>query len=215
MRLSRDLHDSLAQSLAGTALQLLAARRLLDFNPAAARLRLDEVQHQLKRDQLEVRSLIRRLRPSTPTIEYPGERATHRANLRERLEELRLRILKQWEIGAAIQLETPVDDWPEAGVEQVFRLIQEAALNAARHAEASVIWVQVTATDTELRLTVEDNGKGYPFAGSFDLAALAEMGKGPLILCERVGALRGNLLLETSNAGTRLVMSLPNALVET
>ena len=215
LRLSRDLHDSLAQSLAGTALQLLAARRLLDFNPAASRHRLEEVQHQLKRDQLEVRSLIRRLRPSTSTIEYPGEHAVHRANLRERLEELRLRILKQWEINLATQLEIPVDDWPEGAVEQVFRLVQEAALNAARHAEASIIWVRISGTDRELRLAIEDNGKGYPFTGRFELADLAELGKGPLILRERVAALNGNLMLETGSTGTRVVMTLPSAVVET
>ena len=215
LRLSRDLHDSLAQSLAGTALQLLAARRLLDFNPAAARHRLDEVQHQLKRDQLEVRSLIRRLRPSTSTIEYPGEHTINRANLRERLEELRLRVLKQWEINVATQLEIPVDDWPEVAVEQVFRLVQEAALNAARHAEASIIWVRVSATDRELQLAIEDNGKGYPFSGRFELEELAELGKGPLILRERVAALNGNLLLETGNSGTRVVMTLPSAVVDT
>jgi signal transduction histidine kinase len=216
LRLSRDLHDSLAQTLAGAALQLLAVRRLLDFNPAAARQRLDEVQYQLKLDQLEVRSLIRRLRPVPGAVaEYSAEYDVQSADLKARLEELRLRIQKQWDVSVAIQVETLVDDWPEAGVEQVFRLIQEAALNAARHAEASIIRVDVTATDAELRLAVEDDGKGYPFSGSFDLAALTDMEKGPLILRERVAALRGGLLLQTTNAGTRIVITVPSALVET
>jgi signal transduction histidine kinase len=216
LRVSRDLHDSLAQTLAGTALQLLAARRLLDFNPSAARQRLDEVQHQLQRDQLEVRSLIRRLRPvSRATTEAPAEDDVKSADLKERLEELRLRIQKQWEVSVAIQLETPVDGWPEAGVEQLFRLVQEAALNAARHAEASIIRVEVSATDTELRLAIEDDGKGFPFTGNFDLAALTEMETGPLILRERVAALGGDLLLQTTNAGTRVVITLPSAMVET
>ena len=41
------------------------------------------------------------------------------------------------------------------------------------------------------------------------------MQKGPLILRERVAALRGGLLLQTNNAGTRIVITLPSALVET
>jgi len=216
LRMSRDLHDSLAQTLAGTALQVLAARRLLDFNPVVARQRLDEVQHQLKLDQLEVRALIRRLRPTPGVVpEYSAEYDLRRADLKERLKEFRLRVQKHWDVGVEICVETPVDDWPEAGMEQVFRLIQEAALNAARHADASIIRVDVTATDAELRLAVEDDGKGYPFSGEFDLAALTAMQKGPLILRERVAALRGGLLLQTNNAGTRIVITLPSALVET
>jgi signal transduction histidine kinase len=217
LRVSRDLHDSLAQTLAGTALQLLAARRLLDFNPVVARERLDEVQHQLKLDQLEVRALIRRLRPVPGGEEEDSSEGydVRLPDLKARLEEFRLRIQKQWEVSIAIQVETTVDDWPEAGAEQVFRLIQEAALNAARHAAASVIRVDVTATGAELRLAIEDDGKGYPFSGTFDLAALTDMKKGPLILRERVAALRGGLLLQTTNAGTRVVITLPSALVET
>jgi signal transduction histidine kinase len=216
LRVSRDLHDSLAQTLAGTALQVLAARRLLDFNPAVARQRLDEVQHQLKLDQLEVRALIRRLRP-TPGVEpeYSAEYDLRRADLKKRLEEFRLRVQKHWDVGVEICVETTVDDWPEAGMEQVFRLIQEAALNAARHADASIIRVDVSATDSELRLMVEDDGKGYPFSGQFNLAALTAMQKGPLILRERVAALRGGLLLQTNTAGTRIIITLPSALVET
>ena len=116
LRVSRDLHDSLAQTLAGTALQVLAARRLLDFNPVVARQRLDEVQHQLKLDQLEVRALIRRLRPTPGFMpEDSAEYDLRRADLKERLAEFRLRVQKHWDVGVEICVETAVDDWPEAG----------------------------------------------------------------------------------------------------
>jgi signal transduction histidine kinase len=216
LRVARDLHDSLAQTLAGTALQLLAARRLLDFNPVAARQRLDEVQHQLKRDQLEVRSLIRRLRPAARTSpESVAELEPRIAGVREQLEQLRLRVEKQWDVTVAIQFDAPTDHWPNEAVEQIFRLIQEAVLNAARHADASVVRVDVTSGSAGLRLAIEDDGKGYPFHGTFDLAALTEMQKGPLTLRERVAALGGGLQLQTSTRGTRLAITLPNALVET
>jgi signal transduction histidine kinase len=214
LHVARDLHDNLAQTLAGTALQLLAARRLLDFNPSTARSRLAEVQYQLKLDQLEVRSMIRRLRPaSVPAPQYPAQDEVRRGGLGERLDELRSRIQKQWEVTVQIQLQISVGDWPDAVTEQVFRLIQEAALNAARHADASIIRVDVTGTREGLRLAVEDDGKGYPFHGSFDLASLAAMEKGPLILRERVSALRGGLQLETNSSGTRVVITLSNARV--
>jgi signal transduction histidine kinase len=214
LRVARDLHDNLAQTLAGTALQLLAARRLLDFSPSTAKSRLQEVQYQLKRDQLEVRSMIRRLRPaSAPAPQYPAHDEVRHGNLADRLEQLRLRIQKQWEVAVQIQLQIPVGDWSDAIAEQVFHLIQEAALNAARHAEASIIRVQVTSSVRELRLAIEDDGKGFPFHGSFDLTALAAMEKGPLTLRERVAALGGGLHLETNTSGTRVVITLANALV--
>jgi signal transduction histidine kinase len=214
LRVARDLHDNLAQTLAGTALQLRAARRLLDFDPATARSRFEEVQYQLKRDQLEVRSMIRRLRPSSmPAPQYPPQDEVGGGSLQIRLHELQLRIQKQWDVGVEIHLDIPAGDWPDAVAEEVFRLIQEAALNAARHAEASVIRVEVTANSKGLQLAIEDDGKGYPFHGSFDLPALSAMEKGPLTLRERVAALGGNLQLETSSAGTRVVMTLSNARV--
>lgn len=215
LRVARDLHDNLAQTLAGTALQLRVARRLLDFDPQTARTRLEEVQYQLKRDQLEVRSMIRRLRPSSvPAPQYPAEDDVHRGSLEDRLHELRLRIQKQWDVSVEIQLDIPFGDWSEAIAEEVFRLIQEAALNAARHAEASIIRVDLTGSREGIRLAIEDDGKGYPFQGSFNLASLAAMEKGPLILRERVTALGGGLQLETNSSGTRVVMTLSNARVE-
>src|SRR5262249_47401431 len=65
LRVARDLHDSLLQTIAGTALQLLAARRLLERDPDAARFRLEDVQNQLESGELEMRSYIRGLRPAT------------------------------------------------------------------------------------------------------------------------------------------------------
>jgi signal transduction histidine kinase len=158
--------------------------------------------------------MIRRLRPaSVPAPQYPAQDEVRRGGLGERLDELRSRIQKQWEVTVQIQLQISVGDWPDAVTEQVFRLIQEAALNAARHADASIIRVDVTGTREGLRLAVEDDGKGYPFHGSFDLASLAAMEKGPLILRERVSALRGGLQLETNSSGTRVVITLSNARV--
>ena len=162
-----------------------------------------------------MRSLIRRLRP----VGVPGPSSTELepqiTSLREQLAQLRSRVEKQWEVTVAIRLGVPVEDWPSAGVEQVFRMIQEGVLNAARHANPSIIHVDVTESDEGLRIAIEDDGKGYPFHGSFDLVALTEMGKGPLTLRERVAALDGDLQLETSSVGTRLAITVPNALVET
>jgi signal transduction histidine kinase len=215
LRVARDLHDSLAQSLAGTSLQLVAAQRLLDSDPEAAKQRLDNVQDDLQRDQLEVRSVIRRLRPAAPAAsEAQSERQARSADLRSLLEEFRLRVEMQWGVRVTLHIAANFDDWPDAAAEQVFRLVQEAVLNAARHAEASTIFVRVAVGEDGPRLTIEDDGKGYPFHGTFNLAALTAMQKGPLTLRERVESLHGALELQTSGAGTYLWITLPSALIE-
>src|SRR5438093_1378282 len=59
VRLSRDLHDGVLQSLTGAALKLETAQRLLDEQPAAARQRLAEIQHLIADEQRNLRFFIR------------------------------------------------------------------------------------------------------------------------------------------------------------
>jgi signal transduction histidine kinase len=204
LRLARDLHDSLLQSVAGSALQLLAARRMLDREPDAARKRFEEVQNQLERGELEMRSFIRRLRPVASPNTVEGD-------LRQRLEELRGRVERQWDIKVKIQIQKPTDEWPVALAQEVYRIVQEGVLNAARHADASLIRVDVSADAEGLRLEIVDDGRGFPFRGIYDLAALNQMNRGPLTLKERVAELSGDLKLCSMETGTELLISLPLA----
>lgn len=202
LRLARDLHDSLLQSVAGSALQLLAARRLLSSDPAAARERLEEVQAQLERGELEMRSFIGRLRPLPLIAPVVG------AGLSERLEQLRKRMEREWDIKVTTQIGPGTDAWPEALATEVYRLVQEAVLNAARHADASLITVSVTSPGGPC-VEVVDDGCGFPFRGTYDLRALKDMNAGPLTLRERVAGLKGDLHLRSSDSGTGLLIRLP------
>ena len=93
--------------------------------------------------------------------------------------------------------------------QEILRLVNEALVNAARHAQASLVTVDLAVHDGHVRVEVTDNGHGFPFTGKFDLAALNEMGIGPHSLKERVGLLGGQLLLESSVQGVRLVIIVP------
>jgi signal transduction histidine kinase len=208
LRLARDLHDSLLQVVAGSALQLLAARRLLDRDSTSARKRLEEVQNQLERGELEMRTFISRLRPS-------GVANTVGAGLTSRLEELCSRVERQWEIKVKLQVHERADEWPDALANEVYRIIQEGVLNAARHADASAIGVVVAAGEGGLQLEIVDDGRGFPFRGTYDLHALNEMNRGPLTLKERVAELRGDLRLKSLETGSELSIRLPFAKVTT
>jgi signal transduction histidine kinase len=205
LRVARDIHDSLLQTTAGTALQLLAARRLLDRSPDEARRRLEEVQNQLENGELEMRSFIRRLRPVSSQMEHSA------SGLTERLEELRRRVERQWDIKVKVTPPSAADTWRQALLEGVYRIVQEGVLNAARHADPSLISVDFAVDPGEVRLRILDDGSGFPFHGTFDLQALNATNRGPLTLKERVAELQGRLLLRTGETGTELSIELPLA----
>jgi signal transduction histidine kinase len=204
LRLARDIHDSLLQTAAGSALQLVAARRLLDRDPEAARQRLEEVQNQIEHGELEMRSFIRRLRPIGPNA---GE--TPPAGLKDRLAELRRRLERQWEISIRLHVPENTSSWPGALADGVYRIVQEGVLNAARHADPSLISVDVMAEGETVTVRISDDGRGFPFRGTYDLDALNAMNQGPLTIKERVAELQGALELRSSETGTDLTIALP------
>jgi NarL family two-component system sensor histidine kinase LiaS len=203
VRLARDLHDSLLQSQAGAALQLVAARRLLERDPETGKQRLADVQQQLERDELEMRSFVTRLRPARGPVASPAA-----MSLSQRLQELRERIERQWDIHVKLHLDDTKGLSADI-LEGAYRLAQESIVNAARHADASVIDVRLLMRNDRMELRIADDGRGFEFQGTYDLHALNEMDNGPLTLKERVAELGGDLRLTSADTGTELVITLP------
>lgn len=204
VRVAGDLHDSLLQAQAGAALQLLAARRLLDRRPEAARQRLEEVQNLLERGELEMRSFIRGLRP-----ENSLRSKTSAIDLAGRLDALRHRVQRQWPLTVNLHVNGVTERLPEKLREDVYHLVQEGIINAARHADASVVIVDLSLTGSNLRIEVVDDGRGFPFHGTFDLNTLNRMKTGPLTLKERVARLAGDLTISSMDTGAVVIMTVP------
>ena len=207
VRVARDLHDSLLQSQAGAALHLLAARRLLERDPAAGKHRLEEVQQQLEHGELEMRAFIRDLRPAR----RPATEAA-RVGLRERVQNHAGLIERQWNVRVTLNIDEAAEQLGTKVTGDIYRLIHEGLVNAARHADASSIRVHLSVADGRVHLSIADDGKGFPFTGTYDLAWLERMDQGPVTLRERVAALQGQLTLTTSKqAGTELLITVPLA----
>jgi two-component system, NarL family, sensor histidine kinase DegS len=98
---------------------------------------------------------------------------------------------------------------PATITEDVYRLAQEGALNAARHADPSVIKIDLTVEEDKMRLGISDDGQGFPLQGTYDLAGLNAINQGPLTLRERVAALHGDLMLRSNENGTQILITLP------
>jgi signal transduction histidine kinase len=201
-RLSRDLHDGLLQSLTGIALQLEVLYRVLDRDPQAAPERLREIQDSIAGEQRDLRSLIDRLNPVFP-FKPVG------SSLGMRLEEMCVRIERQWGLRVELATDGLTDRLPDEFAEEITRIVHEALVNAARHAEPSVLRVGVARNRREVLVRVEDDGHGFSFRGRYDLAALRRMKAGPITLEERIAALGGDLVISSAESGSCLDVVLP------
>jgi signal transduction histidine kinase len=203
VRLARDLHDGLLQSLAAMGIQLQVARDALGTQPEDAGRRLAEVQRALAEEQRGLRLFIRQMRPGSSAGDGPT------APLCARLRELAGRIAGEWGLAVRVEddtLRTPL----EPGLEQqTYLMVHEAVMNAARHARASAVRVSLAGRDDRLHLVVEDDGHGFPFRGRRDAEALAASGEGPVSLRERVTQLGGHLAVDSSDGGARVEIDIP------
>lgn len=205
IRLARELHDGVLQSLTGAALQLQTIRRLFEWDPQAAQDRLLEIQRLIADEQRDLRFFIQELKPA------PLGPPEADSSLAARLDELSERIERHWGLRVEVKLERPEARIPEALVREIYRIVHEALVNAARHAHASAAQVELGLQGDQVRLSVADNGRGFRFHGTYDHATLTEMKLGPVMLKERIASLRGSLAIHSTESGARLDIILPLA----
>lgn len=201
LRISRELHDGIVQSLGGVGLQLEAIRTQLDSSAEVSG-RLAHVQRVIEHDQRELRNLVRELRPHDPRS---GD-----AILREELERMKERFTLEWGLEVEVAAKE-LDGITGSLAHELARIVNESLANAARHSGASRARVDVTARAGVVDLSISDDGRGFPFLGRKDLAQLERAGMAPRSLKERVLSLGGSLTLESSRSGARVEVTLPVA----
>jgi signal transduction histidine kinase len=118
-------------------------------------------------------------------------------------------VRRQWGVSVAVATEPEHLQVPDQLVNDVFLLIHEALVNAARHAKASSLQLALLRDAQQLSIAVADDGQGFPFHGQFTLEELARDQRGPRTLRERVAALGGSMVLETGPGGSRLRLVVP------
>jgi len=203
IRLARDLHDGLLQSLTGAALQLETAQRLIESEPQTARQRIHEIQQLLAAEQRELRLHINELRPFLP------DRPTEDFGLADRLETLAEQIGLQWDRVVEIILHPPVPRITRSMAREIYFIVNESLINAVRHAGASSVHAELSFDSDRINITVIDDGNGFPFHGRYELDTLFEMKRGPRTLKERISALKGTLSIDSRETGAHLDITLP------
>jgi signal transduction histidine kinase len=199
-RIVRHLHDGIAQTLASIEMQLEVFRRQAGEEPARAAEGLARLHQAVRREQAELRRYLRTLQPvRVPAAELHRRLLAHCAQF-------------QQETGIEVDVTAePVEETlPEGVCREVFQILREALHNVRKHAEAKHVLVRFEQENTMLRLTVDDDGRGYPFSGTFSLPTLEEQGLAPVSIAEHTRALGGWLTIDsTPGSGATLRVEIP------
>ena len=202
VRVARDLHDSVLQSLTGVALQLRTLPRLVAQKPEEAQKRFAEIEQVIVSAQKELRWFIDELRPNR-------RRSQTDAGLAERLISLAQRFRDQWGIEVENEVAPVVHLLPIGTRYEIYAIVNEGVANAAKHAAAKRVAVSIDVDDGDVLIHVSDNGRGFPFEGRHDLPSLIESKRGPVTLKERVSSLGGSMVIDSSSAGAKLEIRVP------
>ncbi|MBI4788157.1 MAG: sensor histidine kinase [Chloroflexi bacterium] len=197
-RLSRQMHDGPAQSLTNLILQAEIVERMFDADPARARAELGNLKNSANTTFQRIRDFIFDLRPMMlddlgllPTLKryvQTFESKTH----------LPIPMTTQGERALSPYLEMTI-----------FRAIQELLNNAARHAHASRVQVNLDLQNDPIVVAVEDDGSGFDVATV--LAAARQRGSSGLANLEkRITMLGGKIQFQSSTGrGTRVRVEIP------
>jgi len=209
VRVGRDLHDSILQSLTGAALQLKTVARVMERDPERARDRIAEIQEIIAADQRELRWFIDQLQERAQ-LSTEGEPY----DIAARLKFLVHRFRQHWDLDVRFELDPLIQLLPASLRSEIFALISEGVANAAKHASPSRVWVEVKAVGRCAEIRVEDDGHGFPFLGSYDLSELVETKRGPVTLKDRVMSLNGTMSIDSATDGSRIDIRIPMAAAE-
>jgi signal transduction histidine kinase len=196
-RWAQELHDETLQALGGLRVLLSTARSAGD--PKALSAATGQAVEQIEQEITNLRAIITELRPA----------ALDELGLEAALEALfeRHRAINDLEI--ASRLEMPVQAGSGGGLDAelqatVYRVVQEALTNTAKHARARSARVTLQATGDRFVLEIADDGHGFDTeqqGGGFGLTGMRE----------RVLVFGGELTVESSEGGTTVSAWLPLA----
>jgi two-component system, NarL family, sensor kinase len=216
-RIARDIHDTLAQSLTAIGLSLESALHHLDTDRERTRTQIER-SLSLTRDSLEeARRAVQSLR-AAPLEGRPLEEALHslartftaETGVRARVEiEEGERQKAKGERAKAGKREKAKGErnslaLPPTVEAELYRIVQEAMTNVARHAKATEVVVTLVSGEERIGLVVRDNGQGLP------VGANRSGGSGLLGMRERARLCGGSLrLISRGGRGTTVSVQIP------
>jgi signal transduction histidine kinase len=195
--ISRELHDEIGQMLTGLKMELANLEEFRNFPGDEFGKHLAETKALTEQTMRSVRDLAMGLRPSM--LDDLGLEPALRWQARE--------FSRRSSIPVSIEAEGDLGHLAESVRTCIYRVVQESLTNCARHAQASNVQITVQGKKDGIRLTVQDDGKG------FDPDNVSGGGLGLIGMEERIKKLGGTLAISSQNPkeprGTVLKVELP------
>lgn len=192
VRLGRDLHDNICQTLYAVCLTLESVQKKTSLSPEM-RQRTDQCLVELRRLNQEVRAYLQDLEPGR--VNGQSFTAALAGLIGSLPPEAEARIERR------LDPET-VEQIPSHQVAEIMNILREALSNSLRHGQARHITLLAGRNDETIALSVQDDGIGFSPDGN--------RGHGLGNMQARAGALGGSLQLESSpGKGTRVILTLP------
>lgn len=191
-RLARDLHDSAKQEALAASFHLGTALTLFERDPESAKSHLIEADNLVDSVRVELTDLIHELRP-------PSMNGAH---YDETLNEYLIEWAHQTGIRATFNMEGFIDLSLEIK-QAIYRIMQEALANVARHSSAANVKVILNFRENQVEFCVSDDGLGFDAQGKHDGMGLDSMR-------ERVESLKGDFSIQSEpGRGTKVCVTLP------
>jgi signal transduction histidine kinase len=187
MRIASDFHDGPLQSFISLQMRLEILRKLMDRDLNAGMTDLKQLQVLAQSQVRDLRTFLHSMRP----VDVDGANLV--ATARRAAESF------QKESGIPVTFlgtNSPVGLPAEMTLE-VLQMVREALHNVQKHAGATRVAVAMEKTDRGLEISVDDNGHGFGFAGSYSLEELELLRLGPASLKRRARSLNADLVLES------------------
>jgi signal transduction histidine kinase len=186
-RIAADFHDGPLQSFIGFQMRLEILRKLLARDVSIAAEELRQLQELCRNQVGELRAFVRSMRPA----EVNG--ATLGASISRMVEQFR----KDPGITATFLSSESLEP-PETEIAlELLQIVREALNNVHKHSRASRVAVSLGKGGDYIEISIDDNGGGFPFSGSYTLEELELLGLGPVSIRRRVRAVGGQLFLES------------------
>lgn len=197
-RIARDLHDGPVQGVSAASLSLEAALLMLKAGDVEGTIDvLTKLRQEIAGEANALRQLMAGLRP--PVLEERGLMPA----LRDSLARFGAEQGMQAEFGGQLKTELPPDLETLA-----YRVVQEALTNVGKHAGASQVSVFVGTDQTQLRIEIEDDGKGFDPTAAREFLASGRVGLASMR--ERVELASGTFAIRsTPGRGTAVMATIP------
>jgi len=196
-RISRDLHDEIGQALTAVNVAIAMLKRQARSSPDFQR-KVSEAERLLAQTMETVHSFARNLRPAM--LDYLGFRSALRAHIASFCQHTGIR--------TDLVAHAGMDRIDGPAGEVLFRVAQEALNNVFKHAGATEVKIEFTATDEALGMEIADNGCSFRVEEKLGTRKTGRLGL--LGMQERVRLVNGAFMIESGpSQGTRIRVQIP------